>query len=531
MWEYNGNGWIELIKFTNGYPVKNFDEYKKMYCMVVHQLRKDKEELQIKSALDNIENDRLLYESVEQINIILGSSFILESNNGNIRDIISQVHIIITDINHQLYPQDESVRDSISQILSQITEFIMQGSTTIKQVRYLLSFTYTLINDTFIPLFGEQRALLNLLAEIDKFKRRVSITVDQAWDFWRQAYAICSGLVSSYPLYDMGKGNFFVRDPNPPECEQIKDEETGKTYSDCDCESAAIFDIGIVEIFHKPSELLDFVPSLDRDFIIHADKWSRDFGKTWSEWDNCIGPCEGCKANAIDMVEKLDPIKIGDYQENIWDNQSGLWIWEHKIVDNATTVIGSNDVWSTLNEWWYTLWSLKVPKEFYDEKDQWIMETKNSTLRQERASYFYGSSDYNDGIWYLMSIGGILTKEIRDNINAGPDMDYKDFYITLDPPPNMLRDNTRRILDLENRIQSILQEITQLNNRIRTLEVEIQSTPRMADKERLQQELANAQVRLNDDNNIYEGLKAFKLELAESALYHEEYPFDIIAVS
>ncbi len=282
--------------------------------------------------------------------------------------------------------------------------------------------------------------------------------------------------------------------------------------------------------------MIDFTPSLDRNLIIHADKWTLNYGRTWNEWDNCVGPCEGCKANAEDMGIKLPPVKIGDHTENVWDNFIELWVWEHLVTEQAKTVEGSDAVWSRDNEWWYELWSFKIPKDFLDEKDEWINNAYangeyNSTLSKERASYFYGSADNNDGIWYLMSLGGMLLKETRDNVLSGSIMDYKDFVMTLDPPPNMFRDNTLRINNIQNRISGLNESIASLNSRINELEIQIQNTYEQRLIDQLKSELSTSRMLLIDAESQRSGLTVFLGEMPETSLYHEEYQFDIMAIS
>ena len=556
LWLYNGRAWIEFLRFTNGFPVRDVQEFKDMSCFVLSVgatgipnrppnpppanpaadrcCRRCKEEREITAALDAIENDTFLFARVNDINEKLNTVFVLDPTFVNVREIMGNTRHIINDPNHPLHPVSDPTEmiggqtsaqkiQEIEGILRRMAEFLMQGSINMRKVRYLLNFTYDLIINEVIPLFGEQQEFLSLLAEIDRNRRRVTVSYEGAIEFYNRVYTIAQSMLSNL-MFDMSVGDFFVspKPGPPPECEDP---------CDCDC-NITTFHLGIVDIYHKPSRLIDFVPSEHKDFIIHLDEWSTDYGDRWIEWDNCVGPCTGCRFNPRDNPTILPMIKIADQDDDLWDDGFDLWIFEYHITEGAVSIANSNNVWSTRNEWWYNNWSIRVTQEFFNRYEDQIIDNGDGTFttvpgifsqipnefyRAEYRNYIYGNASTNDGVWYLMSLGGVLLKDIRRMASAGRITDFKHFYLLLDPPPNMARDNTNRKLDLQRRI-GIIDMNLQLRND------ELQQAIRLGDSVAVAR-LEDIIERLEWER---EGLQEFNNWLPIRSLYHEDYEFDIM---
>jgi len=430
-----------------------------------------------------------------------------------IRDTLNDINTIISDTKHPHYPKDieqteetpaitteQQVQD-IGRMLFEITDFLMQGSAEMKKVRYILNFTADLIRTKIIPLFGELSALYVLLGEVERNRKKTAINFETALEYYKRAYSIAESMIDGNLMFDMSVGDFFV-EPDP--CKK-KSQDTEEDPCDFETKYGGILYLNIEKIFHKPpadvrkARILNFIPSLDRDFIVHGDKWSRDYGRTWSEWNQCIGPCSGCFANPADTATPLENIVIGTNTDTLWENN--LWVFEYQIKQGAWTVLGANMVWSEKNEWFYDYWGVKHNVEWYDQRLKEINAIENNLMRRLMLDYLVGGIQYNDGIYYLMTLGGVLIKEIITDASAGEAMNNQRFRLKFDPPPNMIRDNTQRKEDLEKRLSELQDEMKKREEK-------------PEDTQQLQEE--------------YNTLKEFYDNIPLSELYHETYQFNII---
>ena len=617
LWEYNGQSWLEFLHFTNGIPVKSKQHYIEMKCFldstgatgIPNRLpdpppekdnccRRCKEERQITEQLDAIEGGTFLQNTIDEINAILGTEF-GGVDADTVIPMVDEVRRIIDNPRHPNYPTDSAdlgaldrelrlllelasptveqrerirelqleIRDwqsadervlYIDFLLRQITDFLMEGDINHKKSRFILNFTSNLIRTGIIPLFGEFPEFTRLLGTIERAKNnpRFSVTFATAVSWYSHAYALAQSTVSS-PAFDMSVGDFFI-EPDPCQKPPPLDDPCN-----CDVKFSRILYLGIQNMFHKPpsdprkARVLNFFPSLDKDFIVHSDKWSRDYGRTWLEWNNCVGPCSGCFANAEDMGKDLDNVGTGsggtgggiDWGD--WDNRdpedddggdgggsggggggsggggggsslwrNNMWVWEYKITEGAWNIKQCLEyVWSDKNEWWYTRWIIRHDSAWYDSQLESIEAIENRFFRDLVRQYFLGSSQYNDGIHYLMMLGGVLLKTVRVNNNAPAHMNNRDYILTLSPPPNMLRDNTRRREDLLRRLVDLERDISRLETELEAAQQE-QNTAR----------ILNIEDRLRDLREEMEGVSMFYDGLPQTELYHLTYKFDIIFV-
>ena len=197
----------------------------------------------------------------------------------------------------------------------------------------------------------------------------------------------------------------------------------------CSCEElAAPFYLDIINIYHKPSQMIDFVPSLDRDFIVHGEIWTTDFGKTWSEWDNCIGPCAGCKNNAKDMGDRKE-IVISTNRDLWFEN--GQWIFEYSV--KGTSPKDSNVIYSPLNEWWYINWRIEINEQWLKGEIDCINAIEDEQERKDALNKF------NQLLLAFQTKGyrGTIRKEVNRNHSNGESMDYKEFILKFEPPPDI----------------------------------------------------------------------------------------------
>jgi uncharacterized coiled-coil DUF342 family protein len=490
LWEYNGKAWMEFLKFTNGFPVKDSQEYIEMKCFldstgcpgVTENItcplepldddedccRRCEEERGIIEALCAIANNTLITTNLTRINAILGTSFYYdEEEHGvdNIAMMVNHIRGILGDPSSTFYPSSQQQADEVNRLLIGIMEFIRQGSVDLRQTRYLLAFTVNLVREEMIPLFGELTEFIKLIGEAERYKARTLIRFSRAVEIYNEAYQIAESCISSI-MFDMSMGDFFV-EPDPckdlPQCE---DE------CDCHCKYGQIFHLNIENIFHKPrldirnSRMLNFVSSLERDFIAHADLWSTDRGHSWTQWNDCIGPCSGCRANPQDSTNiSLAPRLIidgtRDENEHLWSG--GLWVFVHIITDGARSLFSDrHHLRSTNEEWLYDIWTIQVRKEWYDMRLAEIAMIEDENLRALELAYFM------NGVDYLMRLGGPLIKEVRNVLGQpiAPPLFGREYSIRLDPPPNMIRDNTDLRFELNNELLILNRQIQEVENTI-----------------------------------------------------------------
>jgi len=562
LWEYTGAAWIEFLRF-NTPLVKDEAEYGEMKCFLYSDgatgipnreevpppdppkacCRRCKEEREITIALDAIEANQLVPRSVQRIDEILGTSFGtglgIDELIARLSEFIGEFRNIIGNPNHPSHPTNiveegvvvrtiQQQIDEVGLLIRQIVDFVMQGSVDLKKARYLLNFTSGLIRTKMIPLFGEIKELFDLLGEVERYKVRTAITFSGALGLYNKAYEICSSCIGGM-MFNMSAGDFFV-DPDPckkpPKCEE--------TDCECKCQPMVLY-LGIINMYHKPqldvrnSRMLNFFPSLTRDFIVHGNKWSSDQGKSWTEWNNCINYCNSCMADLSDRQTDLERIVLADNTDRLWE--SDMWVFEYKIDESkgGWTVRNAGAVWSDRNEWWYERWIVRVKKEWFDEFVQPLIEWSdasedgleqddpmlNSTYRKLRLDYLTGNSTYEDGVYYLSMLGGLLEKDIRNNPLA-VSMDRKDFIIRLSPPPNMMRDNTRRKREIRAEIQEIDRDI---NRRIAELAAAT-SPDRITFLEGEIEKLRKNKT----------GYQMFVDSIGDTELYNETYKFDILII-
>ena len=561
LWEYTGTSWIEFLRFDGTPLVRNQSEYRDMKCFLYSEgavgipnreddpppekpkpcCRRCKEEREITEALDAIEANQLIPNSVHRINEILGASFgngmEVDELTARLSEFVGEFRKIINNPNHPSHPTNvveqgvivitiQRQIDEVALLIRQMIDFVMQGSTDLKKTRYLLNYTSDLIRTKMIPLFGEIKELNDLLGEVERYKVRTAITLSGALELYNRAYEICGQCVGGM-MFDMSAGDFFV-DPDPckkqPECEPAD--------CDCKCEPLVLY-LGIINMFHKPqtdvreSRILNFFPSPNRDLIVHGNKWSRDQGRTWTEWNDCTGPCDSCMNNLSDRKTDLERIVLTDNTDRLWDND--IWVFEYKIDESkgGWTVRNAGTVWSDRNEWWYERWAIRVTKEWFSEfidplinwtaKDEEGLEEDNPMLNKEyrrlRLEYLTGGSVYEDGVYYLSMLGGLLEKDVRNNPLA-VSMDRKDFIIRLSPPPNMMRDNTRRKRQLRTEIQEIDNNIHRRIN-----ELAAATTP---------ERIALLEGEIEKLRTEKSGYEMFINSIKDTEYYHETYNFDIL---
>ena len=508
LWQYNGNTWMEfLIIEGQGMPTIDERDYIDMHCFIDETrdydevtgeligCRRAMEKENLEKAIEAFNADTFIPSRIAELNVLLKAGF--DFDGGNVRSIMTEATAIIDNPENGLHPvdedgeSDEEIIRQVRDILLQMANHLMQGSLHFRKVRYLLDFTFALIRDQMIPLYGDNIRFHELMGEIDKHRLRVSISVEQAWEFYERAYEIAESLVSDV-MYSFRDNDFR----KPPETE---DEDEGEDCEPCDCDCKFPSEtMGIEDIYHrgrppdrpymldiyKPSGLISFTPSVNQEFVIHLEQWTTDKGQNWSRWDNCLGWCGAFPVNLEDRISDLPDIIIGNQSDDLWDSAYDWWVFEYEITGFSPP--NSGWIWTEEMHWFYRFWRLtNIQSNIEIDEDN-----ENEFYRNNKELYKV------EGISYLRTLTGSLAREVRASRSAGQVQDFRRFYLLLDPPPSMLRDNTVKRLTIGTRI-------TWLQN----------------------------QIAINGatDEWTYElaGLSAFFAELPLRALYHEEYLFDI----